>query len=51
MGLFNIPAGNDMGDAKNRAFRCAIFSGRRFRFKSHSVLSLMRAPSPMPRAH
>jgi len=51
MGLFNHPAGNDLGGAIDRAFRCAIFSGRRIRFNSHSVLSLLRAPSPMPRAH
>ncbi|EJO56211.1 hypothetical protein BURMUCF2_0171 [Burkholderia multivorans CF2] len=51
MGLVNHPTGNDIGGAIDRAFRCAIFSGRRLRFKTHSVLSFMRAPSPMPRAH
>ncbi|UEP35181.1 hypothetical protein LL998_02505 [Burkholderia ambifaria] len=34
MGLFNHPAGNDLGGAIDRAFRCAIFSGRRIRFNS-----------------
>ncbi|WP_179403122.1 hypothetical protein [Burkholderia guangdongensis] len=59
MGLTNIPAENDIGNAFRRgvsppgAFTPRAFSAGRARFKSHDSLSLLplRAPHSTSRAH